>query len=72
MDQMTYHKFMNDYHNDYHEAMTSPPQSSKPTTSPHESNKSEPMVKKKSEPVVKKGAKYTFFVSFKQRKKMKE
>jgi hypothetical protein len=58
MDQMVYHKFMNDYH----EAMSSPPQSSKPTTSPHES-KSEPMVKKEpSKPSL----------SFTQRKKMKE
>ena len=64
MDQMVYHKFMNDYH----EAMSGPPQSSKPTT--HESNTSEPMVKKESKPEKKEPSKPS--LSFTQRKKMKE
>jgi len=61
MDQMTYHKFMNDYH----EFMLSPPQSSKPTSSPHE-NKSEPIVKKEKPDTKEKT------LSFSQRKKIKE
>eukprot|EP00966_Prymnesium_polylepis_P327867 7383702-Prymnesium_polylepis.1 len=60
MDQMIYHKFMNDYH----EAVSSPPQSSKPTTSPPESSKPVPVVKK--EP-----SDFKPSLSFPQRKKMK-